>query len=124
MHHFTAPRGGASPTHDATASNMRVTRITPTPRFILLETHTLSFSGENMLASGSVELPQVYKQAISLFRSIYTLLRILPSWKLQRRLRRNRGSSSSTNLSIEVQLSVGKPLEFDDEVIAGFGTFH
>lgn len=74
-----------------------------------------------MLSSGSVELPQVYKQAISLFRSAYTLLRILPSWKLQRRLRRSRGTAVSSNLGIELQLSIGKPLDVDDDIIAGLG---
>jgi hypothetical protein len=76
-----------------------------------------------MLSSGSVELPQVYKQAISLFRSVYTLLRILPSWKLQRKLRRSRGTASSSNLGIEIQLGIGKPLDVDDDTTAGFGAF-
>jgi len=76
-----------------------------------------------MLSSGSVELPQVYKQSISLFRSLYTLLRILPSWKLQRRFRRSRGTTSSSNLGIEIRLSIGKPLDADDDIIAGFGAY-
>lgn len=115
VHHFPAPDTN-------TTSNARITRITPSPRYILLETHTLSFAGMGMMDSASIELPQVYKQAISLFRSVYTLLRILPTWKLQRRLRRNRGTSSSTNLGIEIQLSIGQPLDFDDDSVAGFGT--
>ncbi|KAF8310452.1 hypothetical protein DL93DRAFT_1593503 [Clavulina sp. PMI_390] len=114
VHRFTP----SAPVHDATmAADTRVTRITPTPRVILLETHTLSYSGESMLSSGAVEPAQVYKQAISMFRSFYTLLRTLPSWKLRRTLRRNRSNASSSNLSIEVQLTVGRPIETVDDMI-------
>lgn len=34
------------------------------------------------------ELPAVYKQAVVLFRALYTLVRTLPSWQLHRRLAR------------------------------------
>ena len=99
---------------------MRVTRVTPAPRYILLETHTLTLTPTGM-GSSTVELPQVYKQAISLFRSLYSLLRVLPSWKMHRKLRR-RGQPGAGNLALEVQVSVGKPLAVDDDLVAGFGT--
>ena len=109
------------------------TRVTPTPRYILLETHTLSLLPSSSLsfssssASSSVELSTVYKQCISLFRSLYTMLRVLPAWKLHRKLEK-RGShsalplgGSSSGLSIEMQVSVGRPVVVDDDSIAGFG---
>ncbi|KAF9507120.1 hypothetical protein BS47DRAFT_1398909 [Hydnum rufescens UP504] len=97
---------------------MRVTHVTPPPRYILLETHTLTLNPTSM-GSSSVELPQVYKQAISLFRSLYTLLRVLPAWKMHRKLRR-RGQPGAGSLALEVQVSVGKPLAVDDDLVAGF----
>lgn len=124
VHHYTAPRPGGAPAFEdgaAATTHTRVTRVTPIPSFILLETHTLSFAGDNSLTEGSVELSQVYKQGISLFRSLYSLLRILPTWKAQRRLRRSRGNSSSGHLSIDIQVNVGDPLEIDNEIVAGFG---
>lgn len=103
----------------------RLTRITPAPRYIILETHTLSYSPSNATGSGTPELPQVYKQAISLFRSIYTLLRVLPSAKLQRRLKRGAargGGGSAGNLGIELRVTAGDSKALDDEsVVAGFG---
>ncbi|KAI1336981.1 autophagy-related protein 13-domain-containing protein [Xylariaceae sp. FL0016] len=46
-------------------------------------------------------LPTVYKKAIILMRSIYTMTGILPSWKLARSSRRNRG-----NPALEVRCRV------------------
>lgn len=54
VHHFPAPDTN-------TTSNARITRITPSPRYILLETHTLSFAGMGMMDSPLIELPQAYK---------------------------------------------------------------
>ena len=42
----------------------------------------------------------MYKYGIPLFRSIFTLLRILPSWRLARRLRRRVGGNRNGNFSI------------------------
>lgn len=101
------------------------TRIDPTPRYILLESWRVditrripkshgtasSTSSSSSFSSGSnssfydVELPTVYKQSIALFRSVYTLLRVLPAWKLYRRLRRKRtgpGSGMTLELRVEV----------------------
>ncbi|PVF96916.1 hypothetical protein CPB86DRAFT_688654, partial [Serendipita vermifera] len=63
-------------------------RIEPTPRAILLETWTLTAtqpsgpsSSLSSSESGEVSLAAVYKHAISLFRSLYTLVRLLPAAK-------------------------------------------
>jgi hypothetical protein len=113
VHRFDASSGEGE-------HHTRVTRVTPTPLSILLETQTLSFSTENSLEEVSVELPQVYKQTVSLFRSLFTLLRTLPAWKLQRKLRRARQSSSSANLSLVVRVVVGRPQWIEEEDVAGF----
>ncbi|KAG8925499.1 hypothetical protein FRC00_003919 [Tulasnella sp. 408] len=101
------------------------TRIDPTPRYILLESWRVditrripkshgtasstssssSFSTSSNSSFYDVELPTVYKQSIALFRSVYTLLRVLPTWKLYRRLRRKRtgpGSGMTLELRVEV----------------------
>ncbi|KAG8982358.1 hypothetical protein FRB90_006857, partial [Tulasnella sp. 427] len=101
------------------------TRIDPTPRYILLESWRVditrrtpkshgtassassssSFSSSSNSSFYDVELPTVYKQSIALFRSVYTLLRVLPTWKLCRRLRRKRtgpGSGMTLELRVEV----------------------
>src|SRR5258708_2272417 len=107
------------------------TRVTPPPRYILLETHTLSLLPSSSLsfssssASSSVELSTVYKQCISLFRSLYTMLRVLPAWKLHRKLKRRSSCNAlplgGSGLSIEVQVGVGRPVVVDDDSVAGFG---
>ncbi|PPQ96946.1 hypothetical protein CVT26_005965, partial [Gymnopilus dilepis] len=48
-------------------------RIEPTPRYVLLETWTLE------------------KHGIVLFRSVFSLLRVLPAWKAYKRLKRRIG---------------------------------
>ncbi|KAG8906151.1 hypothetical protein FRB99_007465 [Tulasnella sp. 403] len=110
-----------------THSNHR-TRIDPTPRYILLEswrvdvarpslkTHAVSSvsstsSSHSLSTSGSasiydVELPTVYKQSIALFRSMYTLLRVLPTWKLFRRLRRRTRTGLGGGMTIELRVDV------------------
>lgn len=89
-------------------------RIEPTPRHILLETWTLQFSrdassvAQQPSAGGGEEiaLPTIYKHGIPLFRSVFTLLRIMPSWKLHRRLRRNRNGAQ---FSIQVRVAPPSP---------------
>lgn len=67
-------------------------RIHPTPRFVLLETFVLDF----IPGEADVQLPTTYKHGISLFRSLFTLLRVLPAWKLHKRLRRRTASLGIT----------------------------
>lgn len=131
------------------------TRIDPTPRYILLESWRVditrripkshgtasstssssSFSSSSNSSFYDVELPTVYKQSIALFRSVYTLLRVLPTWKLYRRLRRKRtgpGSGMTLELRVEVPSQsasssaassvVDLPLVVDSIPIIGFDT--
>ncbi|EGN94527.1 phosphorylated protein that interacts with Vac8p, partial [Serpula lacrymans var. lacrymans S7.3] len=60
-------------------------RIEPTPRHILLETWLLTFNPTAQIRHeddrGDVAPSTMYKHGIPLFRSLYTLLRILPAWK-------------------------------------------
>jgi autophagy-related protein 13 len=78
----------------------RRVRVEPTPRYIVLETWTLSFAPRPAEEDGSIDvaLPTIYKHGIPLFRSLYSLLRVLPAWKLYKRLKRR------TGLSIELRV--------------------
>ncbi|KAH7929215.1 hypothetical protein BV22DRAFT_1003358 [Leucogyrophana mollusca] len=98
-------------------------RIDPTPRHILLENWLLNFTpgspptrfGEDQ---GDVAPSTIYKHGIPLFRSLYSLLRILPSWKLFKKLRRRTaGAYRNGNLSIQLRVKgmddgIGDILEF------------
>lgn len=89
--------------------------VEPAPRYILLESWFIHFTRMRKDEMAEVEPPVIYKQGISLFRSIYTLLRILPAWKLGRRLR----DSRVRNFSIVVKLvSTGSD---SPDGILGFG---
>jgi autophagy-related protein 13 len=81
-------------------------KVEPVPSFILLESWTLSFprSHSYETAQAEVTLPTVYKHSISVFRSLYTLLRILPVWDLFKRLRRTAYNSRNGTLAIQVNL--------------------
>ncbi|KAJ3507799.1 hypothetical protein NLJ89_g6097 [Agrocybe chaxingu] len=96
-------------------------RIEPTPAFVLLEQWTLQFTptgagqGAHANVHTDVALPIIYKHGIVLFRSIFSLLRILPAWKFFKRLKRSRNG----NLAIRLRV---KPLvNVDDAGILGFG---
>lgn len=95
------------------AVNTRI-RIEPTPRAILLESWTISAtpppssnssSGSSSLSaseSAELSLSAVYKHAISLFRSIYTLAHTLPASKLHSRYK----SASQSDHSLAVVLTL------------------
>ncbi|KAF9000766.1 autophagy-related protein 13 [Cyathus striatus] len=58
--------------------------ISPTPKYILLESVTARFGkGER---SEGIEIAKMYKAGILHFRSLYTALRILPCWKLVKKI--------------------------------------
>lgn len=80
--------------------------VDPTPKYILLESWTIDFAPHQVQYRYGEERPEVapptiYKHGISLFRSIFTLLRILPAWKLARRLRRPAGGNFSIIVKVE-----------------------
>ncbi|KAJ7573751.1 autophagy-related protein 13-domain-containing protein [Mycena floridula] len=66
---------------NGTASSSR-TPLIPTPRWILLETYTLEFASPII---HDIPLSTIYKHGIPLFRSLYSLLRVLPAWRMRRR---------------------------------------
>ncbi|KAG5644422.1 hypothetical protein DXG03_008517 [Asterophora parasitica] len=76
-------------------------RIHPTPRYVLLESYVLDFIPAR--APADVPLPTIYKHGIPLFRSLFTLLRILPVWKLHKRLRRRAGGGPSLGITLRVR---------------------
>ncbi|KAF7377113.1 Autophagy-related protein 13 [Mycena sanguinolenta] len=93
------PGGGTALVHKPSG-----TRIEPEPRFVLLEEWILAFTPSASSASSSVAssntsrssstddedtevLPAtIYKNAIPLFRALFALLRILPAWRVVRKL--------------------------------------
>ncbi|KAI5120072.1 hypothetical protein M0805_002633 [Coniferiporia weirii] len=97
-------------------------RVEPTPTHILLESWTLSFaaSGSSPVSTsssssqsnssagtGEVTLATVYKHTMAVFRSLYTLLRVLPTWRVCKRLRRRPGASTRNgNLGVVLRVRV------------------
>ncbi|KAF9219119.1 hypothetical protein BS17DRAFT_438351 [Gyrodon lividus] len=85
-------------------------RIDPTPRHILLENWLLNFTPDFHQTHyndepGDVAPSTIYKHGIPLFRSLFSLLRILPSWKLFKKLRR-RMSAPYRNGNLSIQLRI------------------
>ncbi|KAH8103421.1 autophagy-related protein 13-domain-containing protein [Cristinia sonorae] len=84
----------------------------PTPSYILLETWTIVFGPHEPSHPGrqasddrsDIAPSTVYKHGISLFRSIFTLLHLLPAWKLAKRLRRRPGGNRNGNFSIKLRV--------------------
>ena len=81
-------------------------RIDPVPRYIVLESWNLEYSphSHNQPHTQDVAPSTMYKHGIPLFRSIFTLLRVLPAWKLARRLRRRVGGNRGGNFSIQLRV--------------------
>ncbi|KDQ16823.1 hypothetical protein BOTBODRAFT_241570 [Botryobasidium botryosum FD-172 SS1] len=119
VHRYHADSPGSSDPADA-EQQPRLTRISSLPRAILLESHILTLAPNDIAPSASsseVELPQVYKQSIALFRSLYTLLRTLPAWKLYQRLRRRGAGLGSLGMDVRVRIG---PRGGEGQGIAGF----
>ncbi|KAL1730356.1 autophagy-related protein 13-domain-containing protein [Schizophyllum commune] len=74
-------------------------RVEPAPRAVVLESWTLTFVPRGEL---DPDLPAAttYKHGISLFRSVFTLLRLLPAWRLCKKLRR-RGNGLAVQLRVK-----------------------
>ncbi|KAF8635112.1 hypothetical protein AX15_000549 [Amanita polypyramis BW_CC] len=81
-------------------------RIEPTPRYVLLERFALTFTvrPRDIPPPTDIALPTIYKHGIPLFRSLFSLLRILPAWKLYKKLRR-RMPGPSSQLAIQLCVS-------------------
>lgn len=127
--------------HPPNASRVRVD---PTPTHILLESWKISFSAtpgseassrtSSYASSGGsspvgpeVTPATVYKHAIATFRSMYSLLRVLPAWRLCKRPRRSRSGNLSIALRMRVRDSgASEDWEGTEEVmrVLGFGMSH
>ena len=88
-------------------------RVDPPPKFILLETWLVNFVPDGSQHSGDVAPSTIYKLGIALFRSVYALLRILPTWKAHRPLRRRVGGSAGAFI-LQLRLRSEGP---DDRVL-------
>lgn len=75
-------------------------------RDIVLERWTMQLAPP-MPSPPGPELPTVYRHAISHFRALYTLVRTLPVWSLQRRLRKS-GNRETMGLKLGCRLSTGE----------------
>ncbi|KAG9080382.1 hypothetical protein FRC06_006654 [Ceratobasidium sp. 370] len=97
----------------ATTTTRRVrVNMPPTARAILLEEWSLQLDRSSFYPQQIEDpYPGIYKQAIALIRSLFALLRYVPTWQLHRKL----GSGAP------MQITVGATLEADplDEDILG-----
>ena len=100
------------------APDLSRARVDPPPKFILLETWVIDFSPGDSQHSGDVAPSTIYKLGIALFRSVYALLRILPTWKSHRPLRRRVGGSAGA-FTLQLRLRNEGP---DDRILA-FGRY-
>lgn len=82
-------------------------RLDPAPKYIILESWELAFAPRDFEherdSRYDITPPAMYKHAIPLFRSIFTLLRILPAWKLARRLSGRGGVNGHFSIQLRVQ---------------------
>ena len=102
-------------------------RMDPTPPHILLENWLLNFSPtyaspQLSIEPGDVAPSTIYKHGIPLFRSLFSLLRILPSWKLFRKLRR-RMSTPYRNGNLAIQLRIRSLDDYPTDLL-DFGKSH
>lgn len=76
-----------------------------TAREILLESWTVHLGDAEGLTSAQLndQLPNVYKKGVVMFRSLYTYLRLLPTWKLHRRLGRQTGPVNALSLKYRLK---------------------
>ncbi|KAK1050769.1 autophagy protein 13 [Friedmanniomyces endolithicus] len=72
---------------------------------VVLERWTVEVgdSDEESATGRTEQLPNVYKKGVVLFRSLYTFLRFLPTWKLYRRLGRHPANGGSLRVEYRVK---------------------
>lgn len=99
------------------ASEASRVRIEPKPSHILLERWSLSYEPRPIHSTSESDVvPAIlYKSGISLFRSLYTMLRILPTWKVHKRYR---GRHNGFNIQLRVR---SNPSSSDPGSILDFG---
>lgn len=74
-------------------------------REVLLERWTVQLGDAEGFTPSQLndQLPNVYKKAVVLFRSLYTFSRFLPAWKLHRRLNRQTGTNVLLRLRCRIR---------------------
>ncbi|KIK58073.1 hypothetical protein GYMLUDRAFT_45621 [Collybiopsis luxurians FD-317 M1] len=108
------------------------TPIESTYKYVLLERWVLelntrdssvpSSSSESDFeaSSGSMALSTVYKHGIPMFRSLYSLLRVLPAWKLSKRFRTRRNGTGGLGIQVRVKGDPGSGV--DRSTVMHFGS--
>lgn len=76
---------------------------------VVLERWTIELGDPYRYSSAELNdlLPNVYKKGVVLFRSLYTYLRFLPTWRLFKRLGRQSGNHQSLKLKFRVREGEG-----------------
>ncbi|KIK53232.1 hypothetical protein GYMLUDRAFT_250494 [Collybiopsis luxurians FD-317 M1] len=74
-------------------------RIAPSP--------SLSFLSDSKVSNGSTALPTVYKQGIPFFCSVYSPLRLLPTWKLSTQLKLRQDGNGWLGIRVQVEGNLG-----------------
>jgi autophagy-related protein 13 len=96
-------------------------RVDSTPKHVLLEEWALGFNPlpASRRNSGDSDVPpaMTYKHGIAIFRSVYALLRLMPAWKLYKRLRRR-----NAHLGLEIKLRIMTAEASNEQGLLGFGT--
>ncbi|KIK51133.1 hypothetical protein GYMLUDRAFT_65002 [Collybiopsis luxurians FD-317 M1] len=97
-------------------------------KYIVLESWDLDFriasspssslSSDSQGPGGGTALPTVYKQGIPFFRSVYSLLRLLPAWKLSTQLK-SRGDGNG-GLGIRVRAKADPGSGVDESAVLSF----
>ena len=72
---------------------------------VVLERWTIELGDPSEYTSAELNdaLPNVYKKGVVLFRSLYTYLRFLPTWRLYKRLGRQSGSHQALKLKFRIR---------------------
>ena len=58
---------------------------------------------DHLVANADTSLPVIYKQGIILFLNLLSLLRVLPSWKFYKRLKRKVGRNGHLGIQLRVR---------------------
>jgi autophagy-related protein 13 len=76
---------------------------------IVLERWTIELGNKNDYQPSELDdaLPNVYKKGVVVFRSLFTVARYLPAWKLHKRLARNPGSAQALKLKYRIRQGTG-----------------
>jgi autophagy-related protein 13 len=70
------------------------------PSKIILERWSVAFQADHDAAA--IDLPVVYKKSIVVFRSLYSLTRLLPTWSLRKRLLKSKINGNALKLECRI----------------------